>query len=121
MLTLVITCRVSNIGRLAVRPQVLPGGSPLASGTPVTNASTPGVGRFDVGPGTRAWVGGAPRRPAQLLSTQPGLVGCLHQLLLDGRPIGLWNFRSNATDMCTACIEGYNLGLLIFKRIFRLV
>ncbi|XP_046676227.1 laminin subunit alpha-1 isoform X3 [Homalodisca vitripennis] len=98
--------RISNVGRLSVRPQVLPDGSPLASGTPVTNASAPGSGRLDVGMGDRVWVGGADKRPPQLLSTQPGLVGCLHRLVLDGRPIGLWNFRSESNNACTACIEG---------------
>ncbi|XP_054282487.1 laminin subunit alpha-1 [Macrosteles quadrilineatus] len=98
--------RISNVGRLSVRPQVLPDGSPLASGSPVSNVSAPGVGRLDVGPGARVWVGGpGPRRPPQLLSTQPGLVGCLHRLELDGRPIGLWNFKSD-NNACTACIEG---------------
>lgn len=98
--------RISNVGRLSVRPQVLPDGSPLASGTPVTNTSAPGAGRLDVGAGSRIWVGGADKRPAQLLSTQPGLVGCLHRLVVDGRPIGLWNFRTETKNMCGACIEG---------------
>lgn len=98
--------RISNVGRLSVRPQVLPDGSPLASGTPVTNASAAGSGRLDIGPGDRVWVGGADRRPPYLQSTQPGLVGCLHRLILDGRPIGLWDFRSQSSAGCAACIEG---------------
>lgn len=89
-----------------MRPQVLPDGSPLASGTPVTNASAAGSARLDIGPGDRVWVGGADKKPIQLLSTQSGLVGCLHKLILDGRPIGLWDFRSQSHPSCTACIEG---------------
>lgn len=89
-----------------VRPQVLPEGSPLTDGNPVSNVSAAGIGRLDVGPGDRIWVGGADHRPPSLLSTQPGLVGCLHHLYLDGRPIGLWNFRTQAHSACTACIEG---------------
>ncbi|CAA3033141.1 Hypothetical predicted protein [Olea europaea subsp. europaea] len=97
--------KISNVGYLLVRPQVLPEGSPLVNALPISNASSAGIGRMDVGPMDRVWIGGAERRPPQLLSRQFGLVGCLHHVLLDGRPIGLWNFRSQS-DTCTACIEG---------------
>lgn len=93
------------MGYLLVRPVVLPLGSPLVNALPISNSSTPGIARLDVGPFDRAWVGGAENRPPQLLSRQPGLVGCLHQLALDGRPLGLWNFRSQS-DTCAVCIEG---------------
>ncbi|XP_014250027.1 laminin subunit alpha-1 isoform X2 [Cimex lectularius] len=98
--------RVSNIGHLKVRPVVVPEGSQLADKPPATNASAPGVGRLDVGPGDRIWVGGADRRHPHLLSTQSGLVGCLHQLFLNGRPIGLWDFSTQNPNSCTACVEG---------------
>ncbi|BES88583.1 laminin subunit [Nesidiocoris tenuis] len=98
--------RVSNIGYLWVRPVVVPEGSLLKDSPPVTNASSPGVGRFDVGQGDRVWVGGADRRHPHLLSTQSGLVGCLHHLFLNGRPIGLWDFDTQNPHSCTACVEG---------------
>uniref|UniRef100_A0A8D8X2U9 Laminin subunit alpha-1 n=1 Tax=Cacopsylla melanoneura TaxID=428564 RepID=A0A8D8X2U9_9HEMI len=97
--------RISNVGYLLVRPVVLPLGSPLVNALPLTNSSTPGIGRFDVGPSDRAWIGGADYKPPQFLSRVSGLVGCLHQVALDGRPLGLWNFRSQ-TDSCDVCIEG---------------
>jgi hypothetical protein len=97
---------MSNVGRLWVRPQVLPEGSALATNPPAVNASAPGIGRFDIGAGDRVWVGGADRRHPHLMSTQPGLVGCLHHLYLNGRPIGLWDFRTQNPNSCTACIEG---------------
>uniref|UniRef100_A0A0A9YKQ2 Laminin subunit alpha-1 n=1 Tax=Lygus hesperus TaxID=30085 RepID=A0A0A9YKQ2_LYGHE len=98
--------RVSNIGNLWVRPVVVPEGSSLRDSPPATNASLAGVGRFDVGPGDRVWVGGADRRHPHLLSTQSGLVGCLHHLHLNGRPIGLWDFSTQNPHSCTACVEG---------------
>nr|XP_018899369.1 PREDICTED: laminin subunit alpha-1 [Bemisia tabaci] len=97
--------RKANVGTLYVRPQVLPFGSYLRDGSPVTGNSTGGIGRLDVSPHDRVWVGGADHKPAELRSMQPGLVGCLHNLFLDGRPIGLWDFRTQ-TEGCTACIEG---------------
>ncbi|XP_066906769.1 laminin subunit alpha-1 [Halyomorpha halys] len=98
--------RVSNIGHLRVRPVVVPEGSVLANMSFATNSSTPGIGRLDVAPGDRVWVGGADRRHPHLLSTQTGLVGCLHHLYLNDRPIGLWDFTTQNPNSCTACVEG---------------
>uniref|UniRef100_T1HX12 Laminin subunit alpha-2 n=1 Tax=Rhodnius prolixus TaxID=13249 RepID=T1HX12_RHOPR len=98
--------RVSNIGQLWVRPVVVPEGSSMANTPPAVNSSTPGAGRLDVGKGDRVWVGGADRRHPHLKSTQSGLVGCLHQLYLNGRPIGLWDFSTQNPNSCTACVEG---------------
>ncbi|KAL1457473.1 hypothetical protein WDU94_007701 [Cyamophila willieti] len=81
--------RISNVGYLLVRPVVLPLGSPLVNALPLSNSSTPG----------------ADYKPPQFLSRVSGLVGCLHQVALDGRPLGLWNFRSQS-DSCDVCIEG---------------
>lgn len=73
------------------------------------NLTNPDFERFDVTTLDRIWLGGIPdshRRPLELLSSN-GLPGCVHQLLLDGEPVGLWNFASTAPDMaCEACIEG---------------
>lgn len=104
--TVYIYFRVSNIGQLWVRPVVVPEGSSMANTPPAVNSSTPGAGRLDVGKGDRVWVGGADRRHPHLKSTQSGLVGCLHQLYLNGRPIGLWDFSTQNPNSCTACVEG---------------
>ncbi|CAG2061905.1 unnamed protein product, partial [Timema podura] len=96
----------SNIAKLTVRPQIEPENPSQANGT-----SDAGFGQLDVGPGDTLWVGGIPpsiRRPQRLQSADvQGLIGCLYQILFNGRPIGLWNF-SNETYKggCVACIQG---------------
>nr|CAD7455143.1 unnamed protein product [Timema tahoe] len=98
--------RTSNIAKLTVRPQIEPENPLQANGT-----SDAGFGQLDVGPGDTLWVGGIPpsiRRPQRLQSADvQGLIGCLYQILFNGRPIGLWNF-SNETYKggCVACIQG---------------
>nr|CAD7199120.1 unnamed protein product [Timema douglasi] len=98
--------RTSNIAKLTVRPQIEPENPSQANGT-----SDAGFGQLDVGPGDTLWVGGIPpsiRRPQRLQSVDvQGLIGCLYQILFNGRPIGLWNF-SNETYKggCVACIQG---------------
>lgn len=92
-----------------MRPQVLPEGSVLESGTPVTNSSTSGFGRLDVGPGDILWVGGLPQAstpgPPVLKTRSTGLTGCLHRVVLDGHAVGLWNFASQSAAGCAACIQ----------------
>lgn len=103
--------RVHNVGKLSIRPQVVPNGSSLAMGSPHTNTSTAGTGRLDISPDDQIWIGGIDKAPLPpyLHSRQHGLVGCLHQAWLDGRPVGLWNFKSQPSGTCSACIEGYVL------------
>lgn len=105
--------RVHNVGKLSIRPQVVPNGSSLAMGSPHTNTSTAGTGRLDISPDDQIWIGGIDKAPLPpyLHSRQHGLVGCLHQAWLDGRPVGLWNFKSQPSGTCSACIEGYVLHL----------
>lgn len=92
-----------------MRPHVLPEGSALESGTPVTNSSTSGFGRLDVGPGDVLWVGGlhlaSTPGPPFLKTRNMGLAGCLHRVVLDGHAIGLWNFASQSAAGCAACIQ----------------
>lgn len=102
--------RRRNIAKLSVRPHVIPEGSPLASGTPVTNSSTSGFGRLDVGPGDVLWVGGlpplsTPGPPPLVKTNSTGLAGCLHRVVIDGHTIGLWNFASQSAAGCAACIQ----------------
>lgn len=101
--------RIHNLGKLMIRPQVVPNGSSLAMGSPHTNMSSAGTGRFDIGSDDHIWIGGIDKAPLPpyLHSRQHGLIGCLHQVWLDGRPVGLWNFKSQPAGNCSACTEGY--------------
>ncbi|XP_015607311.1 laminin subunit alpha-1 [Cephus cinctus] len=97
--------RIRNTGTLSVRKQSSTSGRYL----PVVNSTDPEYGRFDVISTDRIWLGGIPesqRRPKELLAGN-GLPCCVHQVILDGRPIGLWNFVTTAPDKaCQACMEG---------------
>ncbi|VVC37186.1 Hypothetical protein CINCED_3A012310 [Cinara cedri] len=100
--------RVHNLGKLLIRPEVVPSGSSLAMGSPHTNMSSTGMGRLDINSDDQIWIGGIDKAPLPpyLHSRQHGLIGCLHQVWLDGRPVGLWNFKSQPSGNCSACIEG---------------
>ncbi|XP_074102845.1 wing blister [Cotesia typhae] len=98
--------RVRHTGKLSVRKQISTSGKFL----PVINSTNPEFGRLDVGRSDRVWLGGVPpgsqRHSAELLSTN-GLPGCVHQVIFDGKPLGLWNFITTAPDKaCKACVEG---------------
>lgn len=86
------------------------------------NSTSVEFGRLDVSVVDRVWLGGIPesqRRPSELRASN-GLPGCVHQVILDGKPIGLWNFVTTAPDMaCQACVEGY-LFIASFHTISRL-
>ncbi|XP_076668102.1 wing blister isoform X2 [Andrena cerasifolii] len=97
--------RVRHVGKLYVRKQSsMSGGYP-----PVVNSTDSEYGRFDITTSDRVWIGGIPRslRRRTELNATNGLPGCVHQIILDGKPIGLWNFITTAPDMaCRACVEG---------------
>lgn len=106
----IVVERVSYTARL----WVLPGGFPVGNIPPATNSSDPNFGRLDIGPNDRVWIGGLPpghERPPEILTLQQGLVGCLHSIMLNERPLGLWNFVTDTPDSCSACERGY----LLFK------
>jgi len=43
--------------------------------------------------------------PAGILTNH--MPGCIHQVWLDGKPLGLWDFHSSSgPETCSACIEG---------------
>lgn len=75
----------------------------------VKNSTSSEYGRFDITTSDRVWIGKIPRperRRTELIAST-GLPGCIHQVILDGKPIGLWNFVTTAPDMaCEACVEG---------------
>ncbi|XP_077268130.1 wing blister isoform X1 [Temnothorax americanus] len=97
--------RTRHTGKLSVHKQSSTSGQYL----PVINMTNSEYGRFDVLPTDRVWIGGIPksqRRPTELIAGN-GLPGCIHQVILDGRQIGLWNFITTAPDKaCKACVEG---------------
>ncbi|XP_036145001.1 laminin subunit alpha-1 isoform X3 [Monomorium pharaonis] len=97
--------RTRHTGKLNVHKQSSTSGKYL----PVINMTNSEYGRFDVLPTDRVWIGGIPksqRRPTELIAGN-GLPGCIHQVIFDGRQIGLWNFITTAPDMaCKACVEG---------------
>lgn len=97
--------RVRHIGKLAVSKQL----SRSSKYAPAVNHTSAEFGRFDITAMDRVWIGGLPElqiKPPELLASN-GLPGCVHQVQLDGRPIGLWNFISNAPDnACQPCVEG---------------
>ncbi|KAK3921962.1 Laminin subunit alpha-1 [Frankliniella fusca] len=93
----VVAERTGNIGHLSVSEDARPEGA--APPKVVFNASAAGFGRLD--PGSVAWVGG----DGVGSGARVGLAGCVHSLELDGRPIGLWNFRTSSGN-CGACKQG---------------
>nr|XP_012147088.1 PREDICTED: laminin subunit alpha-2 isoform X4 [Megachile rotundata]XP_012147089.1 PREDICTED: laminin subunit alpha-2 isoform X4 [Megachile rotundata] len=97
--------RVRHLGKLYVRKQA----SRSEKYSPVMNSTNFEYGRFDISMSDRVWIGGIPRsqrRRPELLANN-GLPACVHQVILDGKPIGLWNFITTAPDMaCQACVEG---------------
>ncbi|XP_023288824.1 laminin subunit alpha-2 [Orussus abietinus] len=97
--------RTMYVGKLSVRKQLSTSGRYL----PAINATSSDYGRLDVTMTDRVWLGGIPesqRRPMELIASN-GLPVCVHQVILDGKPFGLWNFVTTAPDMaCEACMEG---------------
>ncbi|XP_014473552.1 PREDICTED: laminin subunit alpha-1 isoform X2 [Dinoponera quadriceps] len=97
--------RTRHVGKLSVRKQISTSGKYL----PVVNSTNSEYGRFDILPTDRVWIGGIPKsqkKPTELIAPN-GLAGCVHQVIFDGKQIGLWNFVSTAPDMaCAACVEG---------------
>lgn len=106
--------RTGNVGHLLVVEAVRPDGAPPPK--VVFNATSAGFGRLDLGDSSGAglvWVGGVPGSgpgsalgPGVLMASGSPLAGCLHSLKLDGRPIGLWNFKTSSKD-CGACKQGW--------------
>ncbi|KAJ8669684.1 hypothetical protein QAD02_000943, partial [Eretmocerus hayati] len=97
--------RIRHVGKLTVSKQL----SKSNLNVPVVNKTSSEFGRFDVSIADQVWLGGLPdlrMRPSGIL-TPNGLPACVHQVTLDGKQIGLWNFVDNAPDeACQPCVEG---------------
>lgn len=97
--------RIRHLGRLTVHKQ----SSRSTKFLQVQNKTSSEFGRLDVSSIDRVWFGGIPEfedKPNELLANG-GLPGCVHQAVLNGKPIGLWNFVTTAADnACQPCVEG---------------
>ena len=97
--------RIRHLGKLYVRKQALT----MREHPPVRNSTDSEYARFDITTSDRVWIGKIPRterRRTELVASN-GLPACVHQVILDGKHIGLWNFITTAPDMaCEACVEG---------------
>ncbi|XP_076751939.1 wing blister [Xylocopa sonorina] len=96
--------RIRHIGKLSVTKQATLGRNHF-----IMNSTNAEYGRFDITTTDRAWIGKIPRserRRTELLAPN-GLPACVHQVILDGKPLGLWNFITTAPDMaCEGCVGG---------------
>lgn len=92
--------RTLNIGSLLVRR--MSSSNILREEKPAVTAATNHEDtRFLVSPTDRVWIGGIPDnlRPKEL-QANPGLKVVLHQVEIDGSPLGLWNFVTDETGNC---------------------
>ncbi|XP_035204465.1 laminin subunit alpha-1-like [Stegodyphus dumicola] len=94
--------RIGNIGTLSVKRT--PDGQkpdPLE----VSGASPAGYTKMDLDSSSNFFVGGFPDNflaPSEVRASS--FSGCLYEVLLDGKPVGLWNFVSSIG--CDGCKEG---------------
>lgn len=93
--------RTLNIAQLSIYAN----GEKLESAKIESASSSINATRLTFNPTNRYWVGGVPddRRPKELLAAN-GLNVILHELAIDQRNIGLWNFASSET--CAGSISG---------------
>ncbi|XP_037085132.1 laminin subunit alpha-2-like isoform X2 [Pollicipes pollicipes] len=92
--------RIGGLGRLSVRPAS--GGS---GRLPLTVANTTGDGFsiMDLTPADLVYVGGLPEDADSGIRTKK-FAGCLYEAMVNGKPLGLWNFASS--QGCGACRAG---------------
>ncbi|XP_011501171.1 PREDICTED: laminin subunit alpha-1 [Ceratosolen solmsi marchali] len=97
--------RIKHIGKLSVSKQL----TKSNEYSPVSNKTSSEFGRFDISSVDHVWLGGLAElkmRPPELIASN-GLPSCIHQVILNDKPLGLWNFISNAPDnACEPCVEG---------------
>lgn len=94
--------RTGNVGSLTVR-SVKTEDNFSSVGAKVTGASPAKYTKMDFMTGDVVYVGSVPSNHSSVLKTSK-FSGNLHQLWLNGQPIGLWNF--NMSGSCSAAIEG---------------
>ncbi|CAN7938715.1 unnamed protein product, partial [Ixodes hexagonus] len=71
----------------------------------ITGAAPAGFGKMDLDASSHLYVGRIPDDiPAARELTATTFVGCLHEVILDGKQVGLWNFLTN--EGCDGCKSG---------------
>ncbi|XP_075525225.1 wing blister isoform X1 [Dermacentor variabilis] len=94
--------RVGNVATLSVKRK--PDGA-RDDPEEITGAAPAGFGKMDLDSSSHFYVGAVPDNisAAQEL-TATTFVGCLHEVILDGKQVGLWNFLTN--EGCDGCKSG---------------
>ncbi|KAF7990369.1 hypothetical protein HCN44_000174 [Aphidius gifuensis] len=97
--------RTRNTGTLTVQKEILTTQKIIT----VANNTNADFGLFDVTNNDHIWLGGLPqfqRRPPELIASN-GLPGCVHQVIFNDKPIGIWNYITTSPNKaCGACVEG---------------
>lgn len=94
--------RFGNIARLSVKRT--PDGQKTDLHE-VEGTSSPGYSRMDLDSSSHFYIGGLPsgyKAPKELVSRT--LRACIYEVILDGKPVGLWNFQTSTG--CEGCKEG---------------
>ncbi|XP_075729518.1 wing blister isoform X1 [Rhipicephalus microplus] len=94
--------RVGNVATLSVKRK--PDGA-RDDPEEITGAAPAGFGKMDLDSSSYFYVGSVPDNisAAQELTART-FVGCLHEVILDGKQVGLWNFLTN--EGCDGCKSG---------------
>ncbi|XP_029841229.2 laminin subunit alpha-1 [Ixodes scapularis] len=94
--------RVGNVATLSVKRK--PDGA-RDDPEEITGAAPAGFGKMDLDASSHLYVGRIPDDiPAARELTATTFVGCLHEVILDGKQVGLWNFLTN--EGCDGCKSG---------------
>lgn len=98
----IMVLRVGNVATLRVKrtPE-----SEEPDENEVTGSSPPNFNRMDFDSNSYLFISGLPaefRAPRELRSRK--FAGCMYEVFLDGKKIGLWNFKTNYG--CRGCKEG---------------
>lgn len=100
--------RIGNVATLTVR-RIPDGDQPDEH--EVTGSTPPAFMKMDIDSNAHLYIGGLPPdfRPPRELRTRK-FWGCMYQVSLDGKQIGLWNFKTNVG--CRGCKEGASGNIL---------
>lgn len=98
----IMVTRIGNVATLSVKrtPE-----SEEPDDNDVTGSSPPNFSRMNLDKESFLFVGGLPpdfRAPRELRSRK--FAGCMYEVVLDGKRLGLWNFKTNYG--CRGCKEG---------------
>ena len=97
--------QVNRIGNIATLKVTRTPEADYVDEDEVTGSSPPNFSKMDLDPSAYFFVGSLPhdfRAPRELRSRR--FAGCMYEVILDGKRIGLWNFKTNYG--CRGCKEG---------------